>query len=129
MVQDIAISSKFSTPRVSQPVTMPKFQKHFVFRKMAAIFNFQQKHKIAYISLTVWDRERFHWNFQIRVSEQDTLPKFQKFFLNRKMAAVLNFWILVHVYICSAWTTMTLENICICIYIYIFAEYFASLSW
>ena len=42
-VQDRAISSKFSTSRVHLQNTLPKFQKNFGFRKMAAILNFHRK--------------------------------------------------------------------------------------
>ena len=57
-VRDRAISSKFSTHKVSKQCTLGNFQKFFVSPKMAAILNFQifakyGKHKFASISLTV----------------------------------------------------------------------------
>ena len=60
---------------------------------MAAILNFRQKHKIAYISLTVRDRA---------ISAKFSTPghlsniycqNFKKIFVFRKMVAILNFWI------------------------------------
>ena len=58
---------------------------------MAAILNFQQKHKIAYISLTMRDRAILSKFSTLRVSHQDTLLIFQNCFVFRKMAAILNF--------------------------------------
>ena len=88
-VRDRAISSKFSTHRVSKQCTLGNFQKIFLFPKMAAIFNFcqkWQKHKFASISLTVRDRAILS-KFSIhRVSKQCTLGNFQKIFLFPKMA-------------------------------------------
>ena len=60
-VQDRAISSKFSTHRVSQQSTLANFQKIFLSLKMTAILNFRfspkmKKHKFPSISLTVRDR-------------------------------------------------------------------------
>ena len=60
-VRDRAISSKFSTHRVSKQCTLGNFQKIFLFQKMAAILNFEflpkiEKQKFASISLTVQDR-------------------------------------------------------------------------
>ena len=61
-VRDRAISSKFSTHRVSKQCTFGNFQKKFLSPKMAAILNYQifaknaKKHKFASISLTVRDR-------------------------------------------------------------------------
>ena len=51
-VRDRAISSKFSTHRVSKECTLGNFQKIFPSPKMAAILNFQilakmEKHKIT----------------------------------------------------------------------------------
>ena len=60
-VHDRAISSKFSTHRVSEQCTLCNFQKNFPSPKMAAILNFQifakkWKNTNASISLTVRDR-------------------------------------------------------------------------
>ena len=67
-VRDRAISSKFSTHRVSKECNLCNFQKNFPSPKMAAILNFRifanfefflpkmAKHKFASISLTVRDR-------------------------------------------------------------------------
>ena len=52
-----------------------------------------QKHKIACISLTVQDRAISSKFSNLRLYVQDPLPKFQKNFVFRKMAAILNFWI------------------------------------
>ena len=85
---------------------------------MAAILNFRQKLKIVHISFNGARWSNFFKVLTPRLSLQDTLPKFLNFFLFQKIAAILNFRILVHVYICSAWATMTLDNICL-LYIYI----------
>ena len=93
-VWDRAISSKFLTPRIYQEDTIPKFQKMFVSRKMAAILNICIFGKITklLISPKRCEIERFRRNFQPpRVSQQDTLPKFQNVLVFRKMAAILNF--------------------------------------
>ena len=99
-VQDRAISSKFSTHRVSEECTLGNFQKIFPSPKMAAILNFRifakkmAKHKFASISLTVRDRA-ISSNFSIhRGSYKCTLGNFQKIFISPKMAAILNFRIL-----------------------------------
>ena len=58
-VRDRAISSKFSTHRVSKQGTLGNFQKIFISPKVAAILNFCQKmekQKFPSISLTVQDR-------------------------------------------------------------------------
>ena len=59
-VRDRAISSKFSTHRVSKECTLCNFQKIFPSPKMAAILNFRifakYGNKFASISLTVRDR-------------------------------------------------------------------------
>ena len=95
-VRDRAISSKFSTHRVSKEWNLYNFQKIFPSPKMAAILNFRifakmAKHKFASISLTVRDRaisSKFstHW-----VSKECNLSNFQKIFPSPKMAAILNF--------------------------------------
>ena len=66
MVQDRAISAKFSTPRASEQHILPKFQKIFVFRKMAAILNFRifGKNTKLLISPKQWEIERFRQNFR-----------------------------------------------------------------
>ena len=58
---DRAISSKFSTNKVSEQCTLCNFQKIYSSPKMAAILNFEflqkmAKHKFASISLNVRDR-------------------------------------------------------------------------
>ena len=77
-VRDRAISSKFSTHRVSEQCTVGNLP------KMA-------KHKFASISLTVRDRAISSKFSTHRVCEQCTLGNFQKIFLFPKMAAILNF--------------------------------------
>ena len=95
-VRDRAISSKFSTHRVSNECTLCNFQKIFPSPKMAAIFNFQilpkmAKHQFASISLTVRDRAISSTFSTHRVSKECTLCNFQKIFPSPKMAAILNF--------------------------------------
>ena len=95
-VPDRAISSKFSTHRVSEHCTLGNFQKIFPSPKMAAILNFRifakmAKHKFASISLTVPDRAISSKFSTHRVSEHCTLGNFQKIFPSPKMAAILNF--------------------------------------
>ena len=95
-VRDRAISSKFSTHRVSKECNLCNFQKIFPSPKMAAILNFHQKrakHKFASISLTVRDRAISSKFSTHRVSNKCTLANFQKIFLFPKMAAILNFQI------------------------------------
>ena len=95
-VRDRAISSKFSTQRVSKECNLCSFQKNFPSPKMAAILNFEflpkmAKHEFASISLTVRDRA-ISLKFSIhRVSKECTLCNFQKIFPSPKMAAILNF--------------------------------------
>ena len=92
-VRDRAISSKFSSHRVSKKCTLCKFQTIFPSPHMAAILNFQilpkmEKHIFA---LTVQNRI-ISLKFLIhRVSKKSTLGNFQKIFLFPKMAAILNF--------------------------------------
>ena len=95
-VRDRAISSKFSTHRVSKECTLCNFQKIFPSPKMAAILNFRilpkmAKHKFASISLTVRDRVISSKFSTHRVSKECTLCNFQKIFPSPKMAAILNF--------------------------------------
>ena len=96
-VRDRAISSKFSTHRVSEQCTLGNFQQIFLFPHMAAILNFRifvkkwGKNKFASISLTVRDRVISSKFSTHRVSKQCTLGNFQKNFLFPKMAAILNF--------------------------------------
>ena len=95
-VRDRAISSKFSTYRVSKECTLCNFQRIFPSPKMAAILNFRilpkmAKHKFASISLTVRDRA-ISSKFSIRRgSKKCTLSNFQKNFPSPHMAAILNF--------------------------------------
>ena len=93
-VPDKAILSKFLTHRVAPQTTLCNFQKNFLSPKMAAILNFRQKcekHKLASISLMVWDRAISSKFSTYRVAPQTTLCNFQKKFLSPKMAAILNF--------------------------------------
>ena len=95
-MRDRAISSKFSTHRVSKECNLCNFQKIFPSPKMAAILNFRifakmAKHKFVSISLTVRDREISSKFSTHRVSNQCNLCNFQKNFPSPKMAAILNF--------------------------------------
>ena len=95
-VRDRAISSKFSTHRVSKECNICNFQKNFPSPKMAAILNFRilpkmAKHKFASISLTVRDRAISAKFSTHRVSKQCNLCNFPKIFPSPKMAAILNF--------------------------------------
>ena len=95
-VRDRAISSKFSTHRVSKKCNLCNFQKIFPSPKMAAILNFEflpkmAKHKFASISLTVRDRAISSKFSTHRVSKECNLCNFPKIFPSPKMAAILNF--------------------------------------
>ena len=95
-VRDRAISSKFSTRRVSEQCTLGNFQKTFPLPRYGGHFefsNFCQKCKNTnlLISLTVRDRAISSKFSTHRVSKQCSLGKFQKIFLFSKMAAILNF--------------------------------------
>ena len=85
-VRDRAISSKFSTHRVSEQCTLGNFQKKFPLPKNGGHFVFSnfcqkwKKHKFASISLTVRDRAISSKFSTHRVSEQCTLGNFQKKF-------------------------------------------------
>ena len=82
-VRDRAISSKFSTPRVSEQCTLGNFQKKFPLPKNGGHFEFlpkMRKHKFASISLTVRDRAISSKFSTPRVSEKCTLGNFQKKF-------------------------------------------------
>ena len=78
-VRGRAISSKFSTHRVSKKCTIGNFQKVFLSPKNSGHFEFlpkMEKHKFGSISLTVRDRailSKFSIN---RVSQQSTLANF-----------------------------------------------------
>ena len=99
-VRDRAISSKFSTHRVSKECNLCNFQKIFPSPKMAAILNFRifaknGKTLICFysisISLTVRDRAISSKFSTHRVSKECNLCNFQKIFPSPKMAAILNF--------------------------------------
>ena len=93
-VRDRAISSKFSTHKVSKECTLCNFQNIFPSPKMAAILNFCQKmakHKFASISLTVRDRAISSKFSTHGVSKECNLCNFPKIFPSPKMAAILNF--------------------------------------
>ena len=84
-VRDRAISSKFSTHRVSKECNLCNFQKICPSPKMAAILNFQifakmAKHKFASISLTVRDRAILSKFSTHRVPKECNLCKFSKNF-------------------------------------------------
>ena len=93
-VRDRAISSKFSTHRVSKECTLCNFQKNFPLPKNGGHFEFlpkMAKHKCASISLTVRDRAISSKFSTHRVSKECTLCNFQKIFPSPKMAAILIF--------------------------------------
>ena len=96
-VQVRAISSKFSTHRVSKQYTHVNFQKKISLPKNGAHFEFSDflpkmaKHKFASISLTVRDRAISSSFSTQRVSEQCTHVNFRKIFPSPKMAAILKF--------------------------------------
>ena len=84
-VRDRAISSKFSTHRVSKECNLCNFQKNFPSPKMAAILIFRifakmAKHEFASISLTVRDRAISSKFSTHRVSKECNLCNFQKKF-------------------------------------------------
>ena len=96
-VRDRAISSKFSTHRVSKECNLCNFQKIFPSPKNGGHFEFFEflpkmaKRKFASISLTVRDRA-ISSKFSIhRVSKECNLCNFQKHFPSPKMAAIWNF--------------------------------------
>ena len=76
-VQDRAISSKFSTHRVSKECNLCNFQKNFPSPKMAAILNFR-----------IFVSTKFLTH---RVSKECNLCNFQKNFPSPKMAAIFEF--------------------------------------
>ena len=95
-VRDRAISSKFSTHRVSKECYLCNFQKNFPSPKMAAILNFRifakmAKHEFASISLTVRDGAISSKFLTRGVYKKCNLCNFQKNFPSPKMAAILNF--------------------------------------
>ena len=70
-----------------------------------------EKHKFATISLTVRDRA-ISLKFSIhRVSEKYTLGNFQKIFLFRHMAAILNFRIFVKNWTKNKFASISLTEI------------------
>ena len=95
-VRDRAISSKFSTHRVSNKYTL-QFSKNFPLPKNGGHFEFSnfcqkwQKHKFASISLTVRDRAISSKFSTHRVCKEGTLCNSQKNFPSQKMAAMLYF--------------------------------------
>ena len=83
-VRDRAISSKFSTHRVSKECTFCNFQKNFPSPKMAAILNFRifaknGKTQICFYLLNRVTLSDFVEIFDPRVFEQCTLGNFKKF--------------------------------------------------
>ena len=80
-MRDRAISSKFSTHRVSKEWTLCNFQKKIPLLKNGGHFEFLPKlakHEFASISLTVWDRAISSKFSTHRVSQQCTLGNFKK---------------------------------------------------
>ena len=116
-VRDRAISSKFSTHRVSKECSLANFQKKFPLPKNGGHFEFAnfcqkwKKHKIASISLTVPDRAISSKFSTHRVSKECTLGNFQKIFPSPKMAAILNFRIF-----CLKWKNTKLQAKCVLFY-------------
>ena len=97
-VRDRAISSKFSTHRVSKECTLCNFQKIFPSPKMAAILNFRifaknDKTQICFYLLNRAVRDRaISSKFSThRVPDHCILGNFQKIFPSPKMVAILNF--------------------------------------
>ena len=95
-VRDRAISSKFSTHRVSKECNICNFQKNFPSPKMAAILNFRifaknGKTQICFYLLTVRDRAISAKFSTHRGSKECNLCNFPKIFPSPKMAAILNF--------------------------------------
>ena len=94
-VRDRAISSKFSTHRVSKVCNLCNFQKNFPLPKNGDHFEFSNfspkmaKHEFTSISLTVRDRAISSKFSTHRVSKE--CKNFQKIFSSPKMAAILNF--------------------------------------
>ena len=92
-VRDRAISSKFSTHRVSEQCTL-QFSKNFPLPTYGGHFEFlpkMAKHKFASISLTVRDRAISSQFSTHRISKKCTLGNFQNIFHSPKMAAILYF--------------------------------------
>ena len=82
-VRDRAISSKFSTQKVSKECTLGNFQKKIPLPKNGGHFEFLPKiakHKIASIFLTVRDRAISSKFSTHRVSKECSLANFQKKF-------------------------------------------------
>ena len=109
-VRDRAISSKFSTTRVSHKCTLGNCQKIFLSPKNGGHFEFlpkMAKHKFTSISLTLRDRAISSTH---RVSHKCTLGNFQNIFPSPKMAAILNF--------CQKWqnTNFDLRNVLLAIF-------------
>ena len=96
-VRDRAISSKFSTHRLSEQCTLGNFQKNFPSPKMAAILYFWifaktwKNTNLRTISLTVQDRAISSKFSTHKVSDKCPLANFQNVFPSPKMAAILNF--------------------------------------
>ena len=96
-MRDRAISSKFSTHRVSKECNLCNFQKNFPSPKMAAILNFRilanngKTQIFASISLTMRDRAISSKFLTHRVFKECNICNFQKIFPSPKMAAILNF--------------------------------------
>ena len=97
-VRDRAISSKFSTHRVSKECNLCNFQKIFPSPKMAAILNFRifaknGKTRICFYLLNRARESNFVEIFDPQGIKLCNLCNFQKNFPSPKMAAILNFQI------------------------------------
>ena len=95
-LRDRAISSKFSTHRVSGQCTLGNFQKIFPSPKMAAILNFRifaqnGKTPICFCLLNCVTQSDFVEIFDPQGIRAMYSWQFQKIFPSPKMAAILNF--------------------------------------
>ena len=95
-VRDRAISSKFSTLRVSKECNLCNFQKMFPSPKMAAILNFQLfaqngKTRICFYLLNRVTQSDFVEIFDPQGIRAMYSWQFQKNFPSPNMAAILNF--------------------------------------
>ena len=92
-MRDRAISSKFSTHRVSKECSLANFQKIFHFPKMAAILNFCQKWKNTKLLLSPKPCviERFRRNIQPTEYLRNVLLQFSKNFPLPKNGSLFEF--------------------------------------
>ena len=92
-VRDRAISSKFSTQKVSKECTLGNFQKIFPSPKMAAILNFCQKWQNTKLLLSpkLCEIERFRRNIQPTEYLRNVLLQFSKKFPLPKNGGLFEF--------------------------------------